>query len=308
MIRVINRRKGMKTYELLKKPRRGCWIDVVAPKKKEIESIAEQLGIPKEDLISCLDEQESPRISKEKYGVIILIRTPFVKRGEIVTLPLGIVIKNGYFLTVQLREVEPIKDFLDGSVRDFVTDKRTRLLLQIFSRVIASFMYHLKNLEDKIDAIEEHMLGVPKEDAIVEIWKIRKALIHLNDAVIRNGMVLESVLRGGIIKLYREDREIIRDLIVENKQLVRMLNLYTNLIASTTDAYFSLISNRLNIIMKKLTSLALIMSVPILVSGLYGMNVKLPLQSHANIFTLLVAFSFLVSLILTLIFRKKHWL
>jgi magnesium transporter len=298
----------MKTHELLKKPRRGCWIDVVSPKKKEINQIAEQLGIPKEDLISCLDEQESPRISKEKYGVLILIRTPYIKNNEIVTLPLAMIIKDGYFLTLHLKEVEPIKDFLEGNVRKFVTDKRTRLLLQIFSRVIASFMYYLKKLEDEMDVVEQKVFGTPKEDIIVEIWKIRRALIHLNDAVIRNGTVLENILRGGLIKLYKEDQEIIEDLIIENRQLVRMLSLYTNLIASTTDAYISLVSNNLNVIMKKLTSFALIMSVPILISGLYGMNVRLPLQNYEHVFILLVLFSFMISLILLLIFKHKQWL
>ena len=308
MIRIINRRKGMRSYELLKRIRRGCWIDLVAPSEEEVIEVARKLEIPEHELFACLDENEMPRCELTKNYALLIVRVPIKIRGVIKTTPLAIFSKPGYFLTIALRDVSPVLDFLEGKVKNFYTDRRIRLCLQLLSRVINAFTVLTREIGDKMEKVEAKLFAQPSEATILELWKLRRAITRLYSATIANARVLESVLRGKLFRLYKSDEAFLHDLIIDNNELVKTLELYTNLLASTSDAYVSIVSNRLNVVMKKLTALALILSFPVLISSLYGMNVRLPLQTNPNAFFIILALSLLLTFPFIFAFKKLGWL
>ncbi len=308
MLRVINRRAGMRTHELLKRPRRGCWIDLEAPSRNELESIAKLLEIAPEELASLLDEREPPKLEKSKQQVVVTVLVPYTKRKGMGISTLTILIKDGYLITLHKRKLAPIDDFLEGRVKQFQTDKRLRLLIQLLARIVANFVTHLKLVEKSMERAEGELFTSMRPQSILDIWEVRRTIIQLNDAVMANDRVLTMILRGRGPRLYKEDRDVIGDLVLESRHLTRVLSLYTELLTNTMDAYVSLISNNLNIVMKRLTSLAMIAAVPTILSSLYGMNVRLPFAENPNAFSIILLLSVILSLLLLVIFKRLDWI
>ena len=108
---------------------------------------------------------------------------------------------------------------------------------------------------------------------LIQILGLEKSLVYFSTSLKSNEVTLEKILRGRIIKLYDEDEELLEDVIIEVKQAIEMCSIYSNVLSNTMDAFASIISNNLNIVMKVLTALTIVMAIPNMVFGLYGMNV-----------------------------------
>ncbi len=306
MIRIFKRCKEDEKVRVLESVEKNCWIDLENPTGGELKYIEGSLKLPLDFLDSCTDPEESPRIEKEKGAALIILRVPIIKEGEVETTTLGIIIKDEYFVTVHLEKLDFLERFIDKG--KFYTDKRTRLLLQILHSAIQEFISFLKKLEKATEETERELFTSIEAEDIIKVWRIRQAFVYLNDAVIGNDKVLESILKGKVVRLFKGDQEVIEDLVIENRQLMRTIGVFTNLIASTMDAYASLISNNLNVVMKRLTSLALILSIPVTIASIYGMNIRLPLQTNPNALLILLLISFLISFALLVVFRRKKWI
>lgn len=310
MIRIIKKVKKEKFRELTR-IEKDSWIDLENPTHEEIKEIMETLEIPVNFMRASLDPEEVPRVEKENNTVLLILRLPKIRKSEngeeIETITLGIIIKDSYFVTIHREEIPFFKEFLEGKVKRFYTDKRTRLLLQIIFKTIQYFIRISKKVQIATEEAERELFHSIEAEDIIKIWRIRQSIVYLHDAVIGNGKVLEAILKGRAVKLFKTDQEIIEDLIIENNQLTRIISLMTDLMASTMDAYTSLINNNLNVVMKRLSSLAIILSIPVTVSSIYGMNIKLPLQSNPNAFWILMISSFIISFLILIIFRKIRW-
>src|SRR3989344_5867511 len=258
----------------------GTWINVIAPTTEEIDSLSHQLNIDFLTLKASLEPDEKPRVEKDDYGnIFILIRIPAIDAADKVSvLPLTIIITPQSILTLSLQENKIIADFLKDDRRDFYTTKKTRFVLQILNKTNAYFQKILNQIEHDIDKIEQILLKSFKNEEIVTMLTIEKSLVYFNTAVVANGKVLERILKGKAIRLYEEDSDLLEDIIIENKESIEMVNIYSNILSNTMDAYASIISNNLNIVMKFLTSFTIILAIPTVIASLYGMNVRLPFQ------------------------------
>ena len=118
-----------------------------------------------------------------------------------------------------------------------------------------------------------------KNKELIQLLEIEKSLVYFSSSLKSNEVTLEKIMRGRFIKMYEEDQDLLEDVLVEIKQAIEMANIYLNILSGTMDAFASVISNNLNIVMKVLASITLIISIPTVISGLYGMNVDgLPLS------------------------------
>ncbi len=311
MMKIVKRVKKGK-FSKLSRIEKDSWIDLENPTQEEIKEVMENLKIPVNFMRASLDPEEVPRVEKENNTVLLILRLPKIIKSEngeeIETITLGIIIKDNYFVTIHREEIPFFKEFLERKVKRFYTDKRTRLLLQIIFKTIQYFIQVSKKLQIATEEAERELFYSIEAEDIIKIWRIRQSIVYLHDAVIGNGKVLEAILKGRAVKLYKTDQEIIEDLIIENNQLTRIISLMTELMASTMDAYASLINNNLNVVMKRLSSLAIILSIPVTVSSIYGMNIKLPLQTNPNAFWILMISSFIVSFLILIVFRKIKWM
>ncbi len=103
---------------------------------------------------------------------------------------------------------------------------------------------------------------------------MEKSLVYFSTSLKANEITLEKILRGRIIKLYEEDEDLLEDVLIEVKQAIEMGNIYSGILSGTMDAFASVISNNLNIVMKTLTIITIIMAIPTIVFSFYGMNVS----------------------------------
>jgi magnesium transporter len=311
MIRINSKTGGEGELRTLSKIEPGSWIDVTAPTEKEIAQLKE-LGIPSDYIKSALDEDERPRCERENGTVLIIFRVPATKiidgitRTE--TLPLSVVIMKDFIVTIGPTENEVTKDFYDNKVKNFATKKRTRFLIQILSRANRHFMKHLDIVEKKIGEVDVRLLKAIKNEEIIGLFGLQKTMVYFNAAVIGNGKVLESVMKGRIVKLFEGDEEILENIIIENEQAMEMVSVYNAILSETLNAYTSIVSNNLNVVMKAMTSLTIILSLPVIVTSFYGMNVNLPLAGDPLSYLFIIIFSFVVSCGCAMIFLKKRWL
>ena len=115
----------------------------------------------------------------------------------------------------------------------------------------------------------------------------------------------EKMLKLEIMQKYEDDQDVLEDVIIENKQAIEMTDIYSNILSSTMDFFASVISNNLNIVMKVLASVTILMAIPTIIGGIFGMNVVLPLQDNPNGFQIIIFLTILLTGVTAFILYKK---
>ena len=243
------------------KPEPGSWISAIAPTEEEKNYLIEEMGILPEFVKSSLDAEESSHIDyDEDYNqTLVIVDYPSAEEVEdgydknmlqYTTLPLGIVIMKGYVVTISLYENLNIDDMAQGRIKGVNTDLKTRFLLLLLLRISQRYLIYLRQI-DRISSRTEQRLHKLKTDEIT----------------------LNKIMRGKAIKLYDEDQDLLDDVLIEIHQAIEMCNIYSNILSGTMDAFASVISNNLNIVMKVLTVITIVMAIPNIIFSFYGMNV-----------------------------------
>jgi len=285
----------------------GCWVNIINPDEKEINEICERFNIPRQIITDSLDDDENPRTERQDDIIHTIIKAPYKsKDGNVSVISLGIIITPKNIITVSLKEINVISDFYEKVMKNFYTTKKTRFIVQVFGKSNFYYQKYLDGIEKKINSIEKELLKSSRNEEVIQLLNIQKSLVYINTAVISNKKVLEKIIQGNFLKLYKEDEEMLEDIMVDNEQSIDMAGIYSNLLANTMDAYASIISNNLNIVMKFLASVTILMAIPTIIAGFYGMNVKLPLQESpmAFMFTILISFALTFSAMFVFIKNK----
>ena len=289
----------------------GAWINLVNPKEQEILYISNSLNIPVDLIKDALDEEERSRIEIDEGCTVIIIDIPvpntnLPEGGTYYTVPLGIIINENNIVTVSLKENYVIKSFIERKNKSFYTFKKTRFLLQILYKNSKLYLQYLRNIDRTSDKIECRLHKSLKNKELIQLLELEKSLVYFSTSLKSNEMVLEKIQRSTPVKMYPEDTELLEDVIIENKQAIEMANIYSNILTGTMDAYASVISNNLNIVMKFLTSVTIIMSLPTMVASFFGMNVDVPFQNNPHAFVIIFVMTMFFSVILALTMVKKQ--
>ncbi len=307
MIKIFRRLSESGKIEVLKTPLPNTWIDVESPNEREINFLEKKLKIPRDYVLDCLDEDEIPRISSENGITVIILRVPIEKEENIFTIPLGIILTKNRIVTIHSHSIDFLKYFFDGEIK-FSTSKRIRLIFQILMVLIHKFTKLLRGIEKEIRKKEKEFLKTAKNEDILLLMRIKENVLDLQNAIYENNKVLEAMLTGHHIKLYKGDVKIINDILIDNKQCITMASFLIKNVNNALQIFEWVISNNLNMLMKKLTSLAVILSMPLIISGIYGMNIRLPLQYSEDAFIILMVLSLILSIITAIYFKKKDWI
>lgn len=185
---------------------------------------------------------------------------------------------------------------------------KTRFIFQILYRNATLYLNYLRIIDRRSDAIEQKLHEATKNRELIELLELEKSLVFFTTSLKSNEVVLEKLLKSTAIKKYPEDEDLIEDVIVENKQAIEMANIYSGILNGTMDTFASVISNNQNSVMKFLTTITIVLSIPTMIASFYGMNVKADGMPFANIrggFIIVIGISLIISLIIALIFRKK---
>jgi len=289
----------------------GSWIDLVSPTEEELRRVSGELDIPLDLLKGPLDEEEKSRVETEDGLTFVVVDIPVLvvedDERSYSTIPLGMIVHPDYFITVCLRVNPILGEFERESIRGFFTFKKTRFLFQILQQISAFYLRYLYRIDRETDKLEKELRASLKNAEIFDLLNLQKALVYFTTSLRSNDAVLQKLLRGKTVKMYEEDEELLEDVIVENKQASEMAKIYTDILVGMMDAFTSVISNNLNRVMKLLTSLTIILSIPVIVSSFYGMNVKLPFMNYAHAFTLVIVIAFVISLGFAIVFWRKRF-
>ena len=288
----------------------GNLVRMINPSEEEIEEIVSLLDIEEDYVLDPLDEDERARVEVDDGKILIIIKYPKkLGREEHVpyrTSSIGIIITPDKTVIVS----KEIVDFLDKSLDAGKIDikKRSKMIFQLLHMNANVFLWYLKEIQREIDEIEEELNRSLKNKEIVELMKLEKGLVYFVTSLRSNEILLDRLLKGNVIPLYEEDRDILEDAIIDTRQAIDTANIFSDILAGMMDAYASIISNNLNIVMKVLAIMTIILEIPTVITSFYGMNVSLPLQKNPLAYLHIVVWS-IVSIVLVIYwFKRKRWL
>jgi len=295
------------------KPEKNIWVNLVPPfKEEEFLELSETLEIPIEFLRDSLDIDERPRYELEDNVRFIVIKTPTENNSFndsdafYITIPICIILTDNQIVTVNSFDNGAIKKFLNSFEKRH-PDKRNMMVLKIFEKVVKTFMEFLKEINQRRNVYEQKLYDSNLNQELLNLMRIQKSLVYFVTALRSNELLMLKLERTNFLGLTEEEREFLNDVIVDTSQALEMANVYTNILSSTLDAFASIISNNLNNVMKRLTSITIILSLPALVTSIYGMNVDIPYSHTQHAFYIPVILSLLVSIVIAWYFMKKKW-
>ncbi len=260
---------------------KDCWINFVDPDEKDTRFLTEQLGIDHDFIRSSLDEEEMSRVETDDNGTtLIIVDIPAPEKEEHVgntilfeTLPLSIIVNKEYIITICSDETAILKAFADGVVKQVHTNMKTRFILQILYRVASKYLFYLKQIDKISNYVERQLHRSMKNKELIQLLDLEKSLVFFSTSLKANEITMQKIRRGKFIRLYEEDEDLLEDVLIETNQAIEMSNIYSNILSGTMDAFASVISNNLNIVMKVLASITILMAIPNIVTSFYGMNI-----------------------------------
>ncbi len=291
----------------------GCWIYAVAPTDAEIGEIAEKTGIESDVLKAALDEEERARIELDEGVTLVVFDTPIASKDEnnvvtYSTIPVGVISTKNYFITVCLTENTVLADFANGFIKNVNTTLRTRMILQILMQTSTRYLQYLKQIDKITDFIEKRLYKATTNNELVQLLDLQKSLVYISTSLKNIEMTLSKIERGRILKLYAEDEELLEDVIIEFRQAREMADTFASVLSGTIETFSSVISNNLNVTMKKLTSVTILLAIPTMISGFYGMNIGMDGIPLAENFWLPLGVSALITAVAAIILIKKKML
>ena len=286
----------------------GCWVALTKPTMEELETVSATTEIDIDDLRAPLDDEERSRVEIDNDYVVILVDIPSLdEKDRYVTIPLGIYTTEKMIVTVCLEETPVLKAFMNNREREFYTFKKTRFVFQILYRNATSYLRYLRIIDRKSEQIEEKLHISQRNKELIELLELEKSLVYFTTSLRSNETVLEKLLRTEKIKKYPEDEDLLEDVIVENKQAIEMAKIYSDILSGTMDAFASVISNNLNVVMKFLSTVTIVLSIPTMIASFYGMNFQhIPLGDNPYGFYIVTAITLIVTVVLVFFFKKKN--
>ena len=271
---------------------KGCWIDIVAPSTEEIDEITEAAHISRDFLTAALDREEKARTEIDEEQLLVVIDIPFFRSNkDYDTMPLGIIVTKDVIVTVCLESNAVTSGFNARTYKMFSTYKKTRFLFQILYKSATLYLKYIRNIIRRTDDLEAHLRQAMENSKLFSMLDLQKSLTYFTTSLRSNYMVTEKLLRlrttaqtQQLIKMYEEDEDLLDDVIVEYKQAIEMVEMYSHIVQSMMEVF----------------------AIPTFISGLWGMNVPVPFAEFTHGFYIVFGLACVVSLLAGYWLWKKH--
>jgi len=290
------------------------WIKLINPSEEELRQVIETTGCPSDFLSAALDENEHSRIELEDDFMLIIINVPFfVGTTKYDTIPIGIMFSKTFFVTACLRENKILDFFNSENCKKFSTNKRAHFLFTLFLKSAENYLRYMRYINNMTDELELSLRKSMKNNNLFKLFEIERSLVYFITALKDNNIVTEKLLRlrknkkiQELITIDEDDEELLEDAIIENKQAIEMVEMHNNILGGMMDAFASIISNNLNIVMKFLTSITIILAIPTMIASFWGMNVDVPFKDHPGGFVYVITIALVASCISFWALWKKN--
>ncbi|MCH5186444.1 MAG: magnesium transporter CorA family protein [Oscillospiraceae bacterium] len=313
MLEIYKTNNGI--LEKIDKPEKDAWINLTAPTAEEIGTVLDNIEMENTFIYAALDEEETSHIECEDGCTLVIVDIPYhisddeksnsTKYGTVnyTTVPLGIILTPDNIITVCLKENNIINDFADGKVKPLYTNMKTRFLLQIMYKMSTRYLQYLKQIDKISNTLESGLNKSMQNQELIKLLDLKKSLVFFSTSLKADEATIERIMRGRVIKMYDEDQDLVEDVLIEIKQAIEMSSIYSNILSGTMEAFASIISNNLNLVMKTLTSLTIIMAIPTIYASFYGMNVSaIPIP---NFWFVVVVSILTIAVVVIVLFRNR---
>jgi magnesium transporter len=310
MITVVDKRPhGAKDGS---RPACNGWLNVVDPDAAELARLRDEFGMPEPLIAHALDLDERPRVDTEGEVTLVVLRVP-IKQGAPAdmpygTLPLGLVISAEWIATVSRKPSEVLGRLRAYVAKDWPAGAHHRFVLHALDVTAQAYLSELRAINRHVDALEIELRGSLANREVIELLKYQKCLVYFATALRATELMLERLQRSPALAIPLEDQGMLEDVLVEIRQAIDVTTISSNILGETMDAFASIISNNLNGVMKFLAAITIVLSFPITIASLWGMNVDLPLQRSPHAFAWLLWISAAVAVLVAVAFRRMRWL
>ena len=295
-----------------------CWINAYPPfEQDQLHRLAEEINVPFDFLNDSIDINERSRYEEDDGVRLIVINTPIenfdVKmmdtEADYVTIPIGIILTDSLLVTISSAQNPVLEWFVHNVIKNLQPHERHRFVLRILEKNTDYFLHYLNEINKRRYLIEKELYNSSRNQELSRLLNIQKSLVYFATNLRANELLMMKIKRSNFLQFSEneEDYDILEDIIIDNSQALEMSNVYANILNCTMDAFASIISNNLNIVMRRLTSITVILMLPTLIASLYGMNVKLPFSEQSGAFSAVLLVSVLVSVVLFFVFRSRRW-
>ena len=294
------------------RPETGTWIHVEEPDDDEIERLAEELGIPRSFLTSAVDQREVARTDSHRDAHMVIVRAPYDfddDRAPFRTVPLAMIASPDYFITVCRQPIDFVRE-LNYSYRDeeLPTHRAGRMILAILGVVAEWYLLYLEEINKRLEDVENRLKDSIENSEMLELLSYEKSLVYIKTGLEWNDRMVEHLRDKPHFAWDESDLELFEDVRVEYQQGFYMAQTMLEMLEATTDAFASLISNNLNVVMKFLAAVTIVLTMPMIVASIYGMNVNLPGESFRGMFIVLLMLSLALTVGVAWWFQRRGWL
>ncbi|MBQ9245235.1 magnesium transporter CorA family protein [bacterium] len=290
----------------------GSWFNLIAPNEEEIKQVSLVLGLDEDFLLNSLDLDERSRIEIEDGNILIITNLPVMTDdGCFDTLPMGIIYTPTSIITVCSKDNNILSSFNENTAHSFDTRNKTEFMLKILYRSVKFYLKYLDIINRTTDNIETELQKATNNKALFQLMEIQKTLVYFSTALKDNDIVLQKIMRmtnsasGNYMKNTEEDIDLLEDVIIDTRQAIEMVDMHRMILEAMMEGFASIINNNLNQVMKFLAAITIIMSIPTMIGGLWGMNVPVPYGNNPFGFLIVVFIAVVTSIVVVFYFRKK---
>ena len=286
-----------------------CWINIEFPDEDDLHFLTEDLGVPSEFLADIAAVDERPRTEKEDDWQLTILRIPLesnIQGLPYMTVPVGVITGKETTITVCYRKSQLIPDFISHIRRKSIsiTSQADFITRMIYSSAVW-FLKYLKLIYLEINRAEKELEESVRNEDLMRIMRLQKSLVYFSTSIRGNEAMLgrlRTATRAGEI-----DPDLVEDVSIELRQAYNTINIYTDICNSTMDALGSIISNNVNTIMKRMTSLQIVLTIPTMIASFYGMNVDVYIAEWHYSFVAIMIISVIISAIAFVLFKRIKW-
>jgi len=290
----------------------NSWINIENPDTSDLTYLTQELEVPESFLNDIADMDERPRIETENNWLLTLFRVP-IPKSEIntdlpySTVPIGVLTNNEIIITICYYRTEVLTDFIRYSRRkEIIVRNKLDLILRLLHSSAVWFLKYLKQIQLDLKIAEQELEKSIRNEELHTLMKLQNTMVYFNTSIHGNQIVTNR-LKNIFNDTNYLDKDLYEDVIIEQEQAFSTVKIYSDILTGTMDAFASIISNNVGTIMKRMTSLSIILMVPTLIASFYGMNVDIYLDHFPHAFTGIVITSICLSALAFFIFRKIKW-
>lgn len=259
-----------------------CWVDMVSPTDGEVEKVAAKTGIPEDMIKAALDEEERARTEFDEGCSLFVVDCPIIEESDAgdsySTLPLAVIYNKNCVMTVCLKGNPVLKDFITGRTK-VKCDDPVQFILSFMLGNAKRFLYCLKQIDRRSQRVQAELGTKLKNDDILQLLELENSLVYFSTSLNSNFKVHEKLAKVGQVAAREDYADVYDDLVIESNQAIEMCKIYKDTLTVSMDAYGSVISNNANDSMKKLTVITILLAIPTMIAGFWGMNMPVPGQA-----------------------------